>query len=73
MIGSGGVDAPNDPLDISIVMPCLDEAGTIGICVAKARSWLDNNLTADQALIFVSHDPLEIPRCITKRLTLEVK
>ena len=27
-------------MDISIVMPCLDEATTIGICVAKANSWL---------------------------------
>jgi len=34
------VNTPDSPLDISIVMPCLDEAGTIGICVAKARSWL---------------------------------
>jgi glycosyltransferase involved in cell wall biosynthesis len=32
--------APDDHLDISIVMPCLDEAETVGICVAKARSWL---------------------------------
>lgn len=35
-----GAVIPDSPLDISIVMPCLDEAGTIGICVAKARSWL---------------------------------
>ncbi len=40
MIRSGGVNPPDSPLDISIVMPCLDEAGTIGVCVAKARSWL---------------------------------
>jgi len=50
-------------LDISIVMPCLDEAGTIGICVAKARLWLassglrgevivvDNGSTDDSPLI----------------------
>ena len=40
MIPSRGVNTPADQLDISIVMPCLDEAATIGICVAKARSWL---------------------------------
>lgn len=34
------MNTADSPLDISIVMPCLDEAGTIGICVAKARSWL---------------------------------
>ncbi len=27
-------------MDISIVMPCLNEAETVGICVAKARTWL---------------------------------
>ncbi len=26
---------------VSIVMPCLDEAATVGTCVAKARGWLD--------------------------------
>ncbi len=40
MIPSRGVNTPADRLDISIVMPCLDEATTIGVCVAKARSWL---------------------------------
>lgn len=57
------MNTPDSPLDISIVMPCLDEAGTIGICVAKARSWLagsglrgevvvvDNGSTDDSAAI----------------------
>jgi glycosyltransferase involved in cell wall biosynthesis len=40
VIRSGSVNAPDNRLDISIVMPCLDEATTIGTCVAKARSWL---------------------------------
>lgn len=55
--------APDDRLDVSIVMPCLNEAGTIGTCVAKARSWLaksglrgevvivDNGSTDDSATI----------------------
>jgi glycosyltransferase involved in cell wall biosynthesis len=29
-----------DPV-VSIVMPCLNEEGTVGICVGKARQWLD--------------------------------
>jgi cellulose synthase/poly-beta-1,6-N-acetylglucosamine synthase-like glycosyltransferase len=28
---------------ISIVMPCLDEAQTVGVCVAKARAWLERS------------------------------
>jgi glycosyltransferase involved in cell wall biosynthesis len=30
--------APPGELDVSIVLPCLDEAETVGICVAKARA-----------------------------------
>jgi molybdate transport system ATP-binding protein len=40
--------------------------------ITKARSWLDHHLTPQQTLLFVSHDPLEIPRCVTKWFTLEV-
>jgi molybdate transport system ATP-binding protein len=40
--------------------------------IVKARSWLDRNLAPDQTLIFVSHDPAEIPRCVTKRMNLEM-
>ena len=29
--------APPGGVDVSIVLPCLDEAETVGICVAKAR------------------------------------
>jgi Glycosyl transferase family 2 len=28
------------PVRVSIVMPCLNEAESVGICVTKARSWL---------------------------------
>lgn len=37
---AGAERASDDHLDVSIVMPCLDEVETVGICVAKARSWL---------------------------------
>ena len=29
-----------DPLELTILMPCLNEAETISDCVAKARSFL---------------------------------
>ena len=29
------------PLELSIVMPCLNEAQTVGTCVKKARAYLD--------------------------------
>ena len=36
-------DATGDAVEISIVMPCLNEAETLGICVAKAREALDRH------------------------------
>lgn len=32
-----------DPVDISIVMPCLDEEAGVGICVRKAQGWLERS------------------------------
>ena len=29
------------PIEVSILMPCLDEAETVGSCVTAARSWLE--------------------------------
>ena len=37
---TGHLPAKDQRLDVSVVMPCLDEAATVGICVAKARGWL---------------------------------
>jgi len=37
-----------DAIELSIVMPCLNEAETIGICVKKAAAFLrDNNLSGE--------------------------
>ena len=33
----------NDVIELSIVMPCLDEAETVATCVRKARSFLEKN------------------------------
>ena len=30
-------------LDLSIVMPCLNEAETLGSCIAKVQRWLQEN------------------------------
>lgn len=34
--------AARSPVHVSIVMPCLNEAETVGTCVEKARSWLSS-------------------------------
>jgi hypothetical protein len=33
-----GLKLEGDTLDVSVVIPCLDEAATIGVVVAKARA-----------------------------------
>lgn len=33
---------PRDACELSVVMPCLDEAETIGTCIRKARAFLDS-------------------------------
>jgi len=38
-------------IELSIVMPCLDEAATIGRCVAKARAFLVRNGVAGEIVI----------------------
>lgn len=40
-----------DAIELSIVMPCLNEAETIGICVKKAKAFLDNNGIAGEVII----------------------
>jgi glycosyltransferase involved in cell wall biosynthesis len=36
---------------ISIVMPCLDEAETVGLCVAKANAWLSASGNSGEVLV----------------------
>ncbi len=43
------------------------DAGTVECC----RDWLDANLGEDQALLFVSHHPPELPRTVTRTLRLD--
>ena len=41
----------NELLELSIVMPCLDEAETIAICIEKALSYLKNNQIVGEVLV----------------------
>lgn len=38
-------------IELSIVMPCLDEAATIGRCIAKARGFLASNAVAGEIVV----------------------
>jgi len=40
-----------EPLELSIVMPCLNEAETLGTCIAKARQWLINNRVSGEIIV----------------------
>jgi glycosyltransferase involved in cell wall biosynthesis len=42
---------PEDSLRLSIVIPCLNEAGTIAECVRRARSALDNNDISGEVIV----------------------
>jgi Glycosyl transferase family 2 len=36
---------------VSIVMPCLNEVATVGICVGKARDWLERSGIAGEVIV----------------------
>src|SRR6185369_11593270 len=37
--------------EVSIVMPCLNEAETLGICIEKAQRWLDDNGVVGEVIV----------------------
>jgi molybdate transport system ATP-binding protein len=39
--------------------------------VAQLRDWLDRRLRPTQTMIFVTHRPEELPRCVTRQLVLD--
>ena len=55
MTASETVKAPSaietTSLELTILMPCLNEAETIEICVRKAKSWLDASGVSGEVLI----------------------
>jgi glycosyltransferase involved in cell wall biosynthesis len=44
-------EASTSPLELTILMPCLNEAETISICIAKAKSFLARTGIAGEVLI----------------------
>jgi Glycosyl transferase family 2 len=38
-------------VELSIVMPCLNEAETVAVCVRKARGWLDENGVSGEVVV----------------------
>ena len=42
---------PQAPLELSVVMPCLDEAATVGGCVAKALGFLRDHGIAGEVIV----------------------
>ena len=36
-------DASLDPVELTVLIPCLDEAETIGTCVTKAAAYLQRS------------------------------
>ena len=51
----------------------LDEPfqGMDATATARCRDWLDRELGEDQTLLFVTHEPGELPRSVSKTLRLE--
>ena len=41
----------NESLELSIVMPCLNEAETLAICIKKAQSYLERSGVAGEIVI----------------------
>lgn len=42
---------PNEDIELTILMPCLDEAETLGICIQKANTFLADNQVVGEILI----------------------
>jgi glycosyltransferase involved in cell wall biosynthesis len=45
------MNAPAPEFELTVLMPCLNEAETIGVCVQKARSYLERNGVSGEVLI----------------------
>ena len=46
-----GIAVNSRPIEISIVMPCLNEADTLAICIAKARKALTDSNTIGEIIV----------------------
>ncbi len=43
--------APAGPLDVSVIIPCLNEEATVGDCVTKARAWLSESGRTGEVIV----------------------
>jgi len=43
--------SPDEPLELTVLMPCLNEAETVATCVAKAHAWLTSNGVAGEVVV----------------------
>ena len=39
------------PLELSILMPCLNEVRTLGVCIQKAQQFLDRHQIAGEIIV----------------------
>src|SRR5262245_15653116 len=63
---------PIDPrIELTILMPCLNEAETIGACIEKARRYLDASGTRGEILI-ADNGSTDGSRTIAERLGARV-
>ncbi|HKG22138.1 MAG TPA: glycosyltransferase, partial [Blastocatellia bacterium] len=46
-----GPDSDQSELELSVIMPCLNEAETLTTCIAKAREALDANNVRGEILV----------------------
>jgi glycosyltransferase involved in cell wall biosynthesis len=44
-------DSPSGPCELTILMPCLNEAETLAVCITKAVSWLERSGVQGEVLI----------------------
>jgi glycosyltransferase involved in cell wall biosynthesis len=46
-------EVPAEPseLDVSVVLPCLNEEATVGVCVEKARAWFDRTELQGEVIV----------------------
>jgi glycosyltransferase involved in cell wall biosynthesis len=50
-MAGGGPEPQGDALELSIVLPCLNEAETVAVCVGKAVGWLRDAGVAGEVIV----------------------
>jgi glycosyltransferase involved in cell wall biosynthesis len=50
-MGVSGTQAPSEPPELTILMPCLNEAETVQSCVRKARQFVERNAISAEVLV----------------------